>query len=194
MDTRERILLAAKELFVKKGFDAVRMSEIAILAQVNKSSLHYYFRSKEKLFETVLDTVLINVAINIVHPWSENVQISHKIKKIVSNYIDFISEDPQILLFVINELSLRPARIIEFYREFCNRIWVDESLYKESQIEDFNRINLIINMLSLCTFPFICESAICQLFFDNNKEEYNSFLKRRKEEITTLLIQSINQQ
>ncbi len=49
----QRILSAAKKIFVAKGMTGARMQDIADAAGINKALLHYYFRSKEKLFETI---------------------------------------------------------------------------------------------------------------------------------------------
>jgi AcrR family transcriptional regulator len=46
--TEKRILDAAKEVFITRGFDGARMQEIADIADINKALLHYYFRSKDK--------------------------------------------------------------------------------------------------------------------------------------------------
>ena len=50
--TEEKILAAAKKVFVLKGMAGARMQDIADEAGINKALLHYYFRSKEKLFES----------------------------------------------------------------------------------------------------------------------------------------------
>ncbi len=52
-DTEEQILKAARKLFENKGFNGARMQEIADEAGINKSLLHYYFRSKEGLFDQI---------------------------------------------------------------------------------------------------------------------------------------------
>ncbi|PKL40502.1 MAG: hypothetical protein CVV44_02545 [Spirochaetae bacterium HGW-Spirochaetae-1] len=54
LETKERILQAAKEEFSDKGFDGARMGAIAKRASANQALLHYYFDTKEKLYEEVL--------------------------------------------------------------------------------------------------------------------------------------------
>ena len=55
LGTEEKILEAAKKIFHRKGYKGARMQEIADEADINKALLHYYFRSKEKLFEAVFE-------------------------------------------------------------------------------------------------------------------------------------------
>ena len=51
--TEQRIFNAALEVFSRKGKDGARMQEIADCAGINRALLHYYFRSKSKLYEAV---------------------------------------------------------------------------------------------------------------------------------------------
>ncbi|MFU8821866.1 MAG: TetR/AcrR family transcriptional regulator [Gammaproteobacteria bacterium] len=56
--TRERIVEAAHALFVKKGFAAVSMREIASRSGVTKSLIHHHFGSKEALWELVKEQAI----------------------------------------------------------------------------------------------------------------------------------------
>ena len=49
----EKILSAARKIFTTKGMAGARMQDIANEAGINKALLHYYYRDKEKLFETI---------------------------------------------------------------------------------------------------------------------------------------------
>jgi AcrR family transcriptional regulator len=55
-DTKERLLKAAKELFVRKGFSGVSIREIAREADANSALISYYFGDKEGLFKGVLES------------------------------------------------------------------------------------------------------------------------------------------
>lgn len=55
-DTKERLLKAAKELFVRKGFSGVSIREIAREAEANSALISYYFGDKEGLFKGVLES------------------------------------------------------------------------------------------------------------------------------------------
>jgi len=60
--TEERILNAAYHVFLSRGFHGTTLQQIANEANVNKSAIHYYFRSKERLYirivKRVMDTIL----------------------------------------------------------------------------------------------------------------------------------------
>lgn len=55
--TKARILMAAEEVFAQKGFDGASTREIAARAQVNISSLHYHWESKETLYVAVFERI-----------------------------------------------------------------------------------------------------------------------------------------
>jgi len=57
IDTKVKILLAAKTEFSLKGFAGARTEDIAKNAGINKAMLHYYFGNKEKLYHTILHAV-----------------------------------------------------------------------------------------------------------------------------------------
>src|SRR6185437_6937804 len=60
-ETRKRILDAALQEFSAKGFAGARTEQIALTARVNKALLYYYWDSKERLYEAVLENVATRV-------------------------------------------------------------------------------------------------------------------------------------
>jgi AcrR family transcriptional regulator len=54
----EKILKAAQDIFIRYGFHGTRLQKIAATAEVNKSIIHYYFRSKEKLYINVVESAI----------------------------------------------------------------------------------------------------------------------------------------
>jgi AcrR family transcriptional regulator len=52
---RQNLINAARKIFVRFGFEKTTMNEIAIEARKGKSSLYYYFASKEEVFQAVVE-------------------------------------------------------------------------------------------------------------------------------------------
>ena len=111
--TEEKILDAARKVFVQKGLDGARMQDIADEAGINKALLHYYFRTKDKLFEMIfMETV------GKIFPRFEMILLSdmdffEKIRQIVSSYIEVIIHNPYLPLFVLNEMNKQPHSFLE---------------------------------------------------------------------------------
>lgn len=56
--TRERILDAAEEMFVRYGYEGARMDQIAQAAGVRKANIYYYFPGKDELYRALVDRTL----------------------------------------------------------------------------------------------------------------------------------------
>ena len=93
-ETEEKILEAAKKVFVNKGYDGARMQQIADEAGINKSLLHYYFRSKDKLFEAVFQETLLRIGPMVLSFVNEPIPLEVKIWKFVDDYIEIIKNKP----------------------------------------------------------------------------------------------------
>lgn len=58
ISTEDRILNVAYKIFLLFGYHGTTLQQIAMQAGVNKSAVHYYFRSKERLYAKVVKKVL----------------------------------------------------------------------------------------------------------------------------------------
>jgi AcrR family transcriptional regulator len=55
--TREQVLLAARRILVRRGYEAARVEEITRLARVGYGTFYKYFRNKQDVLEAVMDAV-----------------------------------------------------------------------------------------------------------------------------------------
>lgn len=100
--------------------DGAKMQEIANLADINKALLHYYYRSKEKLYETVARAV-VSKAVSVIQQLFEGEQpLEDKIRHFIDFYISLISHNLYIPLFIISEINKHPDRFLKpFSRKKC---------------------------------------------------------------------------
>src|SRR5258707_12651853 len=104
--TEEKIKAAAKKLFTQNGFDATRTRDIAEEAGINLALLNYYFRSKQKLFDIIMmENFRQFIGGMSTNFQDENLSIEERLSKIVNAYIDFLSEFPDLPLFILNEIK-----------------------------------------------------------------------------------------
>ena len=94
VDTREKLLKAAEELFVESGFDGVSISEIARKSGTTKGHLYYYFKNKEELFEAVLRRHLDAQRDMLAAAAAAGGGIKERIHTALDSYIDFIEGNP----------------------------------------------------------------------------------------------------
>ncbi|MCK5822464.1 MAG: TetR/AcrR family transcriptional regulator [Bacteroidales bacterium] len=194
-NTEEKILQAAKQVFMKKGRAGARMQEIADEAGINKSLLHYYFRSKDKLFEAVFYEALNKSLPKIGNVLNADKSFFDKIRSFTYHYIDFFIDNPYLPIFILNEISSNPEIIIKLADQigaksnlFLNEITtaVDKSI-----IKPIDPRQLIINLISLCVFPFIAKPLAQALIFNNEEKEFLNFIEKRKIEVAEFIINSI---
>ena len=107
----QEIFHTAEEVFHERGYDGARMQEIADRAGINKAMLHYYFRSKDRLFQTVFVAALGRILPHVVEPLASDLPLGLKIRRFVETYIDQLQRHPKIPGFVITELNRHPERL-----------------------------------------------------------------------------------
>ncbi|HBS86767.1 MAG: hypothetical protein A2W91_12115 [Bacteroidetes bacterium GWF2_38_335] len=200
-DTEGKILEAAQDVFTEKGMSGTRMQEIADKAGINKSLLHYYYRSKEKLFGAVFKAVLVKFMPKTLKVLSSDLPLFEKIEKFVDGYIDIITKHPSAPLFLIFELHRNPDGIAGILLNAFKEIGFNpvESFAKDVKIakemglvhEGVDSKHLFVNMMSLCIFPVAARPLLQRIGFENDKKAYDKFLEMRKLEVTTFLINSI---
>jgi TetR/AcrR family transcriptional regulator len=96
--TRARILEAAFELFVDKGFAAVTMRELAENSGVTKSLIHHHFGTKEGLWEAVKEMAFARYYQGQKEELEQaGTPSSEVLKSGVIRYFHFLAENPQVV-------------------------------------------------------------------------------------------------
>jgi TetR/AcrR family transcriptional regulator len=193
--TEEKILEAAKKVFVIHGMEGTSMQQIADEAKINKSLLHYYFRSKEKLFAYVLKYAFKFVIPQFKVILESDEDVYTKIEKLVNRYMDLLMQNKFIPAFILHEINRNPDGIVEVMRGagVDPQMFIDQ-FNKEIQkgaIRPIDPNHLIVNILSLCIFPVVARPLAQRLFFNNNEQAYHQFLEERKKTVPDFIIHSI---
>ncbi len=193
--TEQKIFDAAHEVFTQKGMDGAKMQEIADRAGINKALLHYYYRSKEKLYETVARAIL-GKALPALRQVIEGEQpLEEKIRRFIETYIDIISKNTFIPLFIISEINKHPDRF--FDAVLPKDLPKPEVFFGQVQAEiDAGRIrpikpqHLIVNVISMCVFPFVGRPML-RIVLGMGPGEMRIFLEERKEEVTRFVLAAL---
>src|SRR5215217_6916550 len=93
-ETEQRILEAARTVFIRRGTAGARMQEIAGEAGVNQALLHYYFRSKERLAVAVFQQMASRLFPALLHTLGADFSLDEKIDRIVALYLENLSRNP----------------------------------------------------------------------------------------------------
>ena len=196
-NTEQRILDSAKIVFHRKGLSGARMHEIADAAGINKAMLNYYFRSKDKLFEAVFRDGVRKIFPVIKTIISSDLPLFEKIETFADTYISVLIENPYLPGFILNEVNNNPERLMQVfldnvmemdvYLKFSLQV---EEAVKEGIIKPIDSRQLIVNLMSMCIFPFAAKPVI-KVLVNLDEENYSSFLEKRKKEIPLFIINAI---
>jgi len=192
-DTEQLILSAARKVFIEKGLDGARMQEIADEAGINKALLHYYFRSKEKLFSMIFQEEMSKFFPKMVMLLSSaDISIEEKIRGFVNNYISIFLTNPFLPSFILRELNRDPENLKEYFIksgfETNNIKLIYTSLSKQLNMSVIDTKHFMINMVSLCIFPFAGRPLIEKIIFFEDNTGYDKFLEERKEVVANYMI------
>jgi AcrR family transcriptional regulator len=194
--TEEKILEAAREVFMNKGFAAARMQEIADRAEINKGLLHYYYRSKNKLFRAVFDEAFAKFSAGINQVFEAEIPLFEKIEQFVDRYISLLMQNPAMPAFVISELNQKGDAFAE---ELLSRQTRPNPMPLVAQIQQeiaagrikpVNPIGLVLNMLSLCVFPILARPMF-QGIMEVSRPVYDQMMEARKQEVAEFIISAI---
>src|SRR5450759_634305 len=141
--TEEKIFEAASDVFVEKGLSGARMQNIADRAGINKSLLHYYFRTKDHLFEAVFTKLAKKVFSKFTPIFEPDLSLEEKIRFFFREHISFMQKNPKLPGFILNEINHNPQRIQKLIKniEFKN-LWLTilelhkDELYKYNLTEE----------------------------------------------------------
>lgn len=182
--TEEKIKEAACQVFTKKGYAATRTRDIAEEAGINLALLNYYFRSKEKLFIIIMHERMQKY-FGVIQPTitDETTTLEEKIEKVVELYTDVLMDNPDLAIFILNELR-NTKQMLPYFLEHRQSI-IESALFKElrERKPEIDPMHFFLNILGMIVFPFISysmyESHACQKHHD--EKEFTELVLERRE-------------
>lgn len=194
--TEERILEAAVQEFMTKGYAGARTTAIAEAAGVTHAMLHYYFRTKDKLLDRIIESKIGTLRdIMLASLGDPTIPLFDKIKSAIENHQDFIAANPELPRFMINEVLSRPDRMPKVIERLKHHTpLVVESLQR--QIDEYadrglcRRVDagmLMLDIVSLNIFPFSARPMVNALL-GGMMENPQAFVEaRKKENVETIM-------
>lgn len=198
--TEERILEAAETEFLQKGFSAARTTSIAEAAGVTHAMLHYYYRTKEKLFAKFIDNKLSALASTFIIDIKEESSLSECVSQAVRNHFEFVSANPLLPRFLISEvfanenlmeLLIEKLRIVASPAILQLQRKIDEGVEKR-ECQPIDAITLLLDIVSLNVFPILAAPMICTIKNLNTPVEFEKFLESRKEENLIIILSRLH--
>jgi AcrR family transcriptional regulator len=182
--TEKLIKEKAKILFFQKGFLNATTQEIADEAGVNRALIHYYFRSREQMMETLLDETLQEKKDRVRSILASDLPFRQKIAHYIDIVVDYGLKYPFLDNFIISEMARRPDKVKIFCAKdrFKSSDLIRDALAKEvkqGKIADVSAEHFMVNLISLCNYPLLAKSVI-QAIHGLTDAAYRKFLVERK--------------
>lgn len=192
----QAILEAAEREFLAKGFDGARTISIARAAGVTHAMLHYYFRTKENIFERILDEKMRLMGELVMTTFGRpGLPLLERLRDGIARHFDFIVVNPDLPRFIVNEVFARPERH-EVMRQRLRKIMDDLLSGMQSQLdesaargetESMDARMLMLDIISLNVFGFIAYPIIEPILGDLTADRERFFELRKQENIETIM-------
>lgn len=192
----QAILEAAEREFLKKGFDGARTTSIAAAAGVTHAMLHYYFRTKEQLFERILDEKMRMMGQSVLAAFGDaRLPLPERLRNGIERHFDFIAANPDLPRFIVNEVFARPERYEAMPRQIRSLMGVmlidtQRALDEAADRGEIRRIDvrmLMLDIISLNVFVFIAYPILEPLLGDLTADRERFFELRKAETVETVM-------
>ena len=162
INAQEKILVAARELFTKQGYAAVKTRDIAAAAGINIALLNYYFRSKEQLFEQVMQEnfgAFVKGVTEVIN--NPDNSLEEKIDLLVVTYMDMLEKNPNMPLFVLNHVSQNKTKI-DIKEKMMSSVMMKQfhAGVSAGHYAHIHPSHFMLNLLGLIVFPFMARPML----------------------------------
>lgn len=186
LDIESRIIEAAKDVFVRKGFVQTTMTDIAGEAGIGRTALHYYYRTKEMLFEAICGQLMSSLLPNINAIMDGEGTMIQKIPLILDEYVKILLKNQHFPVFIISELNRDHEH---FYRVILKNpdttrpiIKLRTQLLDEMEngiIKKMPLPDVIMTAISMLVFPLLIQRPITDILLEGDNQKYQEFIAGR---------------
>ena len=194
--TEEKIFEAATDVFIDRGMDGARMQDIADHAGINKSLLHYYYRTKDHLFNAVFEKITGQMFKKFAPVLDENLSLEEKIRFFFKEHIAFMQKNPRLPSFILNEIHRNPQRIKKMIQSIdINKLWTTLEAQHKEELKKYNitKENIpqfMTTVAGMSVFPFAAKPIISSIM-EKMGYNFDDYIEERKEYAADFVINAI---
>ncbi len=197
-NTEQAILNAAERLFLEKGFAMTSTTEIAKEVGCNQALVHYYFRTKDKLFDAIFEKKFKIFVSSLLQSSNENASFEEKLKRKIEIHFDMLRANAKMPFLFFNELITNPNRLNslkEKIQDLPKLVFqqLEKELQEEIQkgnIRPVTVFDILLTIASLNVFLFL-GSPIFKTITGISNEAYEAMIERRKQEHVHIILSSL---
>ena len=185
-DLEYKIVAVARRLFLERGFQNTSMSDIAATAGISRPTLHYYFRTKERMFQAVFGQLIEVFLPRLQSIVDKDSSFLQNLDEILDEYITVLSENPDLPTFIISEIHRDTDHLLQTiqqmgYQKFIERI--KKQLEQEIERKELNPVpfvNVFATFYSLLMMPFVGRKLLEKFFYHEDESSFNAFIQNWK--------------
>jgi len=186
-NTEQIILEAAEEEFLTKGFGNTKVMSIAKRAGVSHSMLHYYFRSKENLFQIIFRNKVETISQLFTDIFDKELPFEQTMRLLVETQFDFVAKNARLPRFILNEVVANKENrdlLVEVLHPKLSVILMKISKILNAEIEKgtikpISLSDLMMNVFSINIATFVVFPVLEEFVIDGNSVE--KFLLEKRE-------------
>lgn len=198
LTTENRILEEAEKEFLDKGFDRAKISTIAKNANVNHAMLHYYFRTKDNIFNIIFKNKIELLAYELGNSFDDKLSFMEQLENAIESHFKFVEKNPNIIFFVLREISSDSEQMKVLRKLIKPRVEkvlakLDKAIeleVKKGTIKPISAVDLFMNIVTLNA-----ASVLASTIFIKVGEEFENgagfFLQHRRDHIKKFVIDSL---
>ncbi len=194
----DKIVTAAQKLFLQNGFEMTSTTQIAREAGCNQALVHYYFRTKEKLFDAVLGGRIRQALKNFFILDTGEGSFEEKLTRLIEFHYDIVKANSDMVLFLINSLTRNPGILesiiaelgdipVQTMKSFSGEL---DAEIRAGRIRQVTLHDIILNVISMNAFPFAIKPVFAKVW-NRSDTELDSMLGNRKEEVVKTILQGL---
>ncbi len=189
----QRIIEVASQVFIERGYEEANMSYIAERAGINRPTLHYYFRTKDKLYEAVYTKILSGVIPAVQETLLKEKPLKESISDIVDIYFDMLWHNPGMPLFIVREIQrdsphlLRQAMKDPAIQQYVMRL--KSLIIKEMETGNIRTVplkDIFYTFYGLLFAPLLF-SPLADLVFDSDEAQKTAGIARWKDNVVRMM-------
>ncbi len=191
LPTEERIKEAAKTVFLEKGFDGTTTRDIAQAAGINSALMNYYFRSKEKLFQSIFNDMCTLMFEGMLTIFNQPISLKEKVSAFIDHEFQMMNNNPNLANFIMNELHRNPERLFEtigLAKKLPESVFqqqVDEAI-AAGQIRPVDAQHIMTMIIANTQFLFVSKPITMQSQ-GLDEEGFNEFAVRHMEYVKDMI-------
>jgi TetR/AcrR family transcriptional regulator len=198
-NTSEQVILeTAENLFLERGFALTSTTEIARVAGCNQALVHYYFRTKDRLFDMVFEKFAHTFIDSFLKPVEGDISFEDKVRKKTEAQYDILKANPRLPFLFFNELNTNPGRLAllkEKIGELPRSLFFQMERELKAEIEKgtvrpMTATDLILTILSLNMGLFLA-GPVLKAVTGITDNEFQTLTENRKRENVTVILKCL---